>query len=236
MRAAIRATIPAMSARSFVLTAEILLRAYRLGLFPMAETRYSRRLHFLDPEWRGVLPLQGFHLPRRLARSLRRPGLAVTADRDFGGIIAACAAPRPNRPETWINAEIERLFVDLHDLGHAHSIEVWQDGRLEGGLYGLALGGAFFGESMVSLARDASKIALVHLVARLRLGGFSLLDTQFLTEHLARFGAHEVPRARYHDMLADALGRAARWPATAPAAAIAAEIAALRERTPEPTS
>lgn len=225
-----------MSARSFVLTAEILLRAYRLGLFPMAETRGSRRLHFLDPEWRGVLPLDRFHLPRRLVRTLRRPGLAVTADRDFAGVIAACAAPRPSRPETWINAEIERLFVDLYDLGHAHSIEVWQDGRLQGGLYGLALGGAFFGESMVSLGRDASKIALVHLVARLRLGGFSLLDTQFLTEHLARFGAGEVPRARYHDLLVDALGRAARWPADPAPELLAAEIETLREHTSETAS
>jgi leucyl/phenylalanyl-tRNA--protein transferase len=217
-----------MSARQLVLTPDLLLRTYRLGLFPMAETRNASVLHFLDPEARGVLPLDGFHLPRRLARTLRTTPLTVTADRDFGGVITACAASRPNRPETWINGEIERLFRALHEHGFAHSIETWRDGVLVGGLYGLAIGGAFFGESMVSFVRDASKLALVHLVARLRLGGFSLLDTQFITEHLARFGALEIPRARYHDLLADAVTRHALWPATPDPAMIAAEIDLIR--------
>lgn len=222
-----------MSVRDLDLTADMLLRAYRLGLFPMAEHRSSRTLHFLDPDHRGVLPLDGFHLPRRLYRTLRRTGLRIVSDHDFPGVIAACAAQRPLRPDTWINGEIERLFIDLHIMGHAHSVEVWDGRALVGGLYGLALGGAFFGESMVSFARDASKLALVHLVARLRLGGFLLLDTQFLTEHLARFGAREVSRAEYHALLAEAVERPARWIAAPDPAAVAAEIAALRAATEE---
>ncbi|HET9146798.1 MAG TPA: leucyl/phenylalanyl-tRNA--protein transferase [Acetobacteraceae bacterium] len=217
-----------MSTRSLVLTPDLLLGAYRLGLFPMAQTRASRTLHFLDPDSRGVLPLEGFHLPRRLARTLRSGAFTVTSDRDFRGVIAGCAEAREDRPETWINAEIEQLFCELHDMGYAHSIETWQGGALVGGLYGLALGGAYFGESMFSRARDASKLALVHLVMRLRRGGFSLLDTQFLTPHLARFGTVEVPRRRYQDLLADALDRKAPWIAELDAAAMAEEIAALR--------
>lgn len=217
-----------MSARPFVLTADLLLGAYRLGLFPMAETRASRTLHFLDPESRGVLPLDHFHLPRRLARTLRSGVFTITADRNFRGVIAACAESRMDRPETWINAEIERLFCELHDGGHAHSIEVWHDGALVGGLYGLTLGGAYFGESMFSRMRDTSKLALVHLVVRLRRSGFSLLDTQFLTEHLAKFGTIEVSRSRYHELLADALDRKADWRAELDSAAIAAELAAIR--------
>lgn len=225
-----------MSARNFVLTADLLLRAYRLGLFPMAETRHATTLHFLDPEARGVLPLDGFHLPRRLARTLRNTGLTVTADRDFGAVIAACAAARPGRPETWINGEIERLFRELHQYGYTHSIETWRDGVLVGGLYGLAIGGAFFGESMVSMARDASKLALVHLVIRLRRGGFALLDTQFITEHLAQFGAIEIPRAQYHDLLADAVARHAVWQAELDPAAIAEEVEMLRRLTADPAT
>lgn len=224
----VRAMIGVMSARPFVLTAGILLRAYRLGLFPMAETRASRTLHFLDPELRGVLPLDGFHLPRRLARSLRNTTLEIIADRDFAGTIAGCAAAAQNRPETWINDEIERLFIELHEQGQAHSIEVWDGADLVGGLYGVALGGAFFGESMFSRVRDASKLALVHLVIRLRLGGFTLLDTQFLTAHLARFGTCEVSRAVYHAQLAEALGRQAVWPGNPDSAMIAREIELLR--------
>ena len=220
-----------MSARKLVLTPDLLLRTYRLGLFPMAETRDATTLHFLDPEARGVLPLDAFHLPRRLARTLRNSGLVVTADRDFGGVITACAAARPSRPETWINGEIETLFRELHEFGYTHSIETWRDGVLVGGLYGLAIGGAFFGESMVSFARDASKLALVHLVVRLRLGGFSLLDTQFLTEHLAQFGALEIPRAEYHDLLADAVTRHAVWHRELDSAMIAGEILAIRRRS-----
>lgn len=213
--------------RDLALNPDMILRAYRLGLFPMAETRQSKTLHFLDPERRGILPLDGFHLPRRLYRTLRTTNLAVVVDRDFRSLIAICAATRTLRPETWINPEIERLFVALHDLGHAHSVEVWDGADLVGGLYGLAIGGAFFGESMVSLVRDASKLALAHLVARLRLSGFTLLDTQFLTDHLARLGAHEVSRVTYHDMLADAVARPARWLPDLARATILADIAAM---------
>ena len=223
-----------MSNRSFTLTADLLLRAYRLGLFPMAESRASRSLHWLDPEMRGVLPLDEFHLPRSLAKTLRSQKFTVTANQDFAATIAACAAARAIRPDTWINAEIETLFIELHGLGFAHSIEVWAGGSLAGGslvggLYGASLGGAFFGESMFSLANDASKVALVHLVARLRLGGFTLLDTQFLTTHLSRFGAREMPRAGYHQLLAAAVEVPARFPASPDSAALASEIELMRQ-------
>ncbi len=217
-----------MSARPFTLTADLLLRAYRLGLFPMAESRASRSLHWLDPELRGILPLDRFHLARRLAKTVRAGRFAVTANRAFPATIAACAAARANRPDTWINQEIERLFVELHGLGFAHSVESWEGGRLVGGLYGAALGGAFFGESMFSVASDASKVALVHLVARLRLGGFRLLDTQFITAHLARFGTVEIARADYHVLLAEAVEAPARFIPDPDAATLAQEIAALR--------
>ena len=153
----------------------------------------------------------------------------VTADADFAAAIAGCAAPAPGREDTWINPEIEFLFMSLHRQGHAHSVEVWEGQDLVGGLYGVVLGGAFFGESMFSRARDASKLALVHLVARLRLGGFSLLDSQFLTEHLAQFGAHEIPRAEYKRRLAQAVTEEASWLAAPDPAALEAEIRALRE-------
>jgi leucyl/phenylalanyl-tRNA--protein transferase len=218
----------AMSARPFILTADLLLRAYRLGLFPMAESRASRALHWLDPEARGVLPLDGFHLPRSLLKTLRSGRFEVTADADFPRTIAACAASRENRPETWINAEIERLFTELHGLGFAHSVETWEDGELVGGLYGACLGGAFFGESMFSIATDASKAALVHLVARMRLSGFVLLDTQFITAHLAKFGAIEIPRAAYHVKLAEAVDVQARFIASPEPATLWAEIESLR--------
>jgi len=217
-----------MSARSAIIDPETLLRAYRLGFFPMAETRTSTKLHFLDPEQRGVLPLDQFHLTRRLARTVRATSLRVTSDVDFPALIGLCAAARPMRPETWINQEIERLFCALAAMGHAHSIEVWEGERLVGGLYGLAIGGAFFGESMVSLVRDASKLALVHLVIRLRLGGFSLLDTQFLTSHLAGFGAMEVPRSDYKAQLARAVEQSACWLADLERAMMANALAALR--------
>lgn len=222
-----------MSARNLHLTPDMILRAYRLGMFPMAETRHSRHLHFLDPEHRGILPLDGFHLPRRLFRTLRTTPLEIVSNRDFPSLIAACAAERAVRPETWINPEIERLFVELHYRGHAHSIEVWDGARLVGGLYGLAIGGAFFGESMVSFVRDASKLALAHLVARLRLSGFTLLDTQFLTTHLARFGAHEVSRAHYHALLAEAVAIPARWNAALDPATIMHDIEAMRSKSSE---
>ena len=221
-----------MSARPFVLTPDLLLRAYRLGLFPMAESRESRSLHWLDPDARGVLPLHGFHIPRSLMKTLHGSRFTITADADFPATIAACAAARSNRPETWINHEIETLFVELYRLGFAHSVETWEDGRLVGGLYGAALGGVFFGESMFSTVTDASKVALAHLVARLRLGGYTLLDTQFITTHLARFGAIEVPRNAYHAMLAEAVEVQARFPLCPDPAALLREFAAMRKEVP----
>lgn len=220
-----------MSARPFQLTPDLLLRAYRLGLFPMAESRGAKTLHWLDPEARGVLPLDKFHVPRSLMKLLRAGHFTVTADADFAGTIANCAAAREVRPETWINPEIERLFVELHRLGFAHSVETWENGQMVGGLYGAALGGAFFGESMFSTATDASKVALVHLVARLRLSGFVLLDTQFITSHLARFGAIEVPRNLYHEKLAEAVEASARFIASPDADTLTREIEAMRRET-----
>lgn len=187
------------------LTADLLLRAYALGIFPMGQSRSDPTLYWVDPEERGILPLDGLHVPRRLAKTVRQAPYRVTVDRDFGGILALCAESAPDRPETWINPRIDALYRDLFAMGAAHSVECWEGGRLVGGLYGVSLGGAFFGESMVSRARDASKIALVHLVARLRHGGYRLLDTQFQTRHLAQFGVIEIPRLRYRDLLAEAV-------------------------------
>lgn len=218
-----------MSRRRVEITPEMMLRAYRLGLFPMAESRDSDTLYWLDPERRGIMPLDGFHIPRRLARTLRQRRFAVSADTDFAGVLALCAAPRRGSFDSWINAEITALFTALHAQGHAHSVECRLDGELVGGLYGVAIGGAFFGESMFSRATDASKVALAHLVARLRLGGYALLDAQFTTDHLAQFGTVEIPRARYKAMLAAALEAPARFPVEAPEDAVLAEIARLRE-------
>jgi leucyl/phenylalanyl-tRNA--protein transferase len=204
-----------------------MLRAYRHGLFPMAETRNGDRLYWLDPEKRGVLPLEGFHLPRRLARTVLSSAFEVTVDQDFAGTIAGCAERAPGRDDTWINVQIESLFSELHHLGHAHSVESRQDGHLVGGLYGVAIGGVFFGESMFSAARDASKVALVHLVARLRLGGFRLLDTQFVTTHLAQFGAVELAREEYKIQLTQALTAPAHFLATLEPAELDAEIRRL---------
>ena len=194
------------------LTPEILLRAYAEGLFPMAERRGDPTLYWVSPERRGIIPLDGFHVPRRLARTVRNGLFTVTADRAFREVMKACAAPTPERPESWINDEILRLYTALHLGGHAHSVECWRDGKLAGGLYGVRLGSAFFGESMFSRQRDASKVALVHLVDGLKRGGFMLLDTQFITAHLARFGAVEITRERYLLKLQDALNREAIWP------------------------
>jgi leucyl/phenylalanyl-tRNA---protein transferase len=230
-RSARHASLLSMSARPFVLTTDLVLRAYRLGLFPMAESRSARFVHWLDPERRGILPLDGFHLPKSLYKTARSGRFRVTANRDFAGTIAACAESRAERPETWINGEIERLFTELHRIGHAHSVEAWRDGRLVGGLYGVSLGTAFFGESMFSRETDASKVALVHLVAHLRLTGFALLDTQFITAHLARFGAIEVPRGAYHNRLGAALDHEAQFMPAPNDTAIAHEIAVLREET-----
>lgn len=183
------------------LTPEILLRAYRMGIFPMAESREDQRLHWFDPVARGILPLDGLHLSRTLRRRLRQEPFRVTLDRDFTGVIAGCAA----RETTWINAEITELFTTLHQQGHAHSIEIWEGEALVGGVYGLALGGLFAGESMFSDRRDASKTALAYLVTHLADCGFTLFDTQYLTDHLASLGGIEIPRATYRARLAQAL-------------------------------
>jgi leucyl/phenylalanyl-tRNA--protein transferase len=182
-----------------------LLACYARGVFPMADAREDSRVFLIDPERRGVIPLDRFHAPKRLARTVRGARFEVTVDTAFARVVDSCAEAAPGRLETWINAPIERLYNRLHELGYAHSVECWMDGELVGGLYGVALQGAFFGESMFSRRTDASKVALVHLVARLIAGGFVLLDTQFLTAHLAQFGAEEVPRREYHRRLARAL-------------------------------
>jgi leucyl/phenylalanyl-tRNA--protein transferase len=220
-----------MSRRALPITPELVLRAYRAGLFPMAESRRSGRLYWLDPKMRGILPLDGFHLPRRLRRTVLSGRFEVTADTDFPAILAGCAAPAPGREDSWINTEIEELFNALHRMGNAHSIEVRQEGELVGGLYGIRLGAAFFGESMFSRVSDASKVALVHLVARLRRGGFTLLDTQFLNEHLARFGAMEIPQADYRSRLALAVDRSATWLTKLSSEELSEEVDALRAST-----
>ena len=184
---------------------EDLVDCYRRGVFPMADARHDRRVFLVDPARRGVLPLGGFHVSRRLARTVRSDRFEVRTDTAFAEVVAACAAPRSGRMETWINEPIQAMCDALFARGLAHSIETWLDGRMVGGLYGVALGGAFFGESMFSTERDASKVALVHLIARLKAGGFTLLDAQFLTEHLATFGAEEISRGDYLERLAGAL-------------------------------
>ena len=186
---------------------ETVLRAYASGIFPMADSATAKDVFWVEPRRRGVLPLAEFHLPRSLAKLLRSERFVLTVDTAFGAVLAGCAEAVPGRAETWINPLIGNAYRDLHRLGHAHSVEAWTpDGALAGGLYGVRLGGAFFGESMFTRARDASKCALAALVARLRVGGFTLLDTQFLTEHLARFGAREVTARTYRAQLASALG------------------------------
>lgn len=190
---------------SVEITPEVLLKAYACGIFPMAESADDPALYWIEPEHRGVIPLEGFHVPERLARTVRSDHFVVVADRDFDAVIDGCAAPARGRNRTWINTRIRLLYRRLFDIGHCHTIEVFESGRLVGGLYGVNLGAAFFGESMFHRARDASKVALVHLVARLRAGGYRLLDTQFVTDHLRQFGAFEVPRRSYHKLLAHAL-------------------------------
>ena len=182
-----------------------LIDCYARGVFPMGDSREDERIFLVDPERRGVIPLNGFRIPRRLARTVRNDEFQVRVDSAFGAVLEACAAPRPGRSETWINAPIQHLYADLFSQGLAHSVECWREGVLVGGLYGVSLGGAFFGESMYSEARDASKVALAHLVARLKIGGYRLLDAQFTTDHLTQFGAEEVLRADYLRRLADAL-------------------------------
>jgi len=204
-----------MSGRSqdLVLTPEILLRAYAAGIFPMSETRDDDELFWVDPEYRGIIPLDDLHVPRKLKKLIRTRPFEVHLNRDFESVMHACAESGEGRRETWINKEIIRLYTGLHRMGHAHSVECWLDGELVGGLYGVSLKGAFFGESMFSRVRDASKVALVYLVALLNDGGYTLLDAQFVTDHLRQFGAFEIPRKRYHDFLDKALGHDAKFPA-----------------------
>ena len=185
---------------------DLLLRAYSVGVFPMASTRDAADVFWVEPKKRGVLPLDRFHLSRSLAKTIRSDRFTVTADRAFARVMALCAEATERRPDTWINPDIETAYAELHRRGYAHSIECWQDGALVGGLYGVRLGAAFFGESMFSRVRDASKVALAHLVARLREGGFRLLDCQFQTDHLASLGAIEVARDAYVALLDNALG------------------------------
>ena len=187
------------------ITPETLLMAYASGVFPMAEARDDPEIYWVDPRHRGVIPLDGFRLSRSLAKVIRRGGFEVTLDRDFAGVVEACAA----RETTWINAPIRRLYTELHADGYAHSLEIWSDRGLVGGVYGVTLGSAFFGESMFSHRRDMSKIALAYLVTLLRRCGYTLFDTQFLTDHLASLGAVEIPRRQYRILLAEALSRSA---------------------------
>ncbi|HWQ85855.1 leucyl/phenylalanyl-tRNA--protein transferase [Brevundimonas sp.] len=183
-----------------------LLQCYATGVFPMGEGRDDPRIFLVEPEQRGVIPLDGFRIPTRLKRTVRCEPFEIRVDTAFSAVLDACAAPGPGREDSWINGPIRRLYMELNARGRAHSIECWHDERLAGGLYGVTLGGAFFGESMFSRERDASKVALVHLVARLKRGGWRLLDTQFLTQHLSQFGAVETPQAAYLKLLKVALG------------------------------
>jgi len=215
------------------LTPEILLRAYAIGLFPMAEGRDHADLHWIDPESRGILPLERFHVPRKIRRRVRRGDYEVRCDTAFEAVIRACAESTATRRDTWINPTIERLYIDLYGAGFAHSVECWRDGELAGGLYGVSLGAAFFGESMFTRRTDASKVALVHLVLRLRKGGFRLLDTQFVTAHLRRFGALDIPRDEYRGRLAKAITTQARFPVSLDAEEVDALLDDGREQTAE---
>lgn len=198
------------------ITPQVLLKAYAVGIFPMAESADDPALYWVEPERRGIIPLDGFHVPARLARTVRTTPFTVHVDRDFDGVIDGCAAPQAGRARTWINERIRLLYRRLYEHGHCHTVEIYDGGALVGGLYGVSLGAVFFGESMFHRARDASKIALVHLVARLRAGGYRLLDTQFVTDHLKTFGARDVSRRQYHKLLDAALAGDGRFDALPP--------------------
>ena len=197
------------------ITPQVLLKAYACGIFPMAESADDPGLYWVEPEFRGVVPLDGLIISHRLARTIRSDRFEIVVDRDFEAVIDGCAQSAPGRRTTWINASIRKLYGELFRLGHCHTVEAYRDGRLVGGLYGVDLGGAFFGESMFHRESDASKVALAHLVARLRHGGYQLLYTQFVTDHLTSLGAVELPRSLYHQLLDDALaedGDFLAWP------------------------
>jgi len=210
------------------ITPEVLLKAYACGIFPMAESADNPALYWIEPEARGVIPLDGFHVPSRLARTVRAERFTVVCDRDFEAVIDACAEPRRGRSRTWINARIRRLYGALFARGHCHTVEAYDGDALVGGLYGVSLGAAFFGESMFHRARDASKVALVHLVARLKAGGFRLLDTQFVTDHLKTIGAAEVSRRQYHKLLEAAVAADADFTALPAAQPLAGADALAR--------
>jgi leucyl/phenylalanyl-tRNA--protein transferase len=210
------------------LTADLLLAAYAAGVFPMAESADDPELFWVDPRRRGILPLDRFHVPHRLRRVVRRGGFEIRCDTAFAEVMSGCAEATEKRPNTWINDEIVQLYAALFARGAAHCVEAWHGGELVGGLYGVSLGAAFFGESMFSRVTDASKIALVHLAARLRLGGYRLLDTQFLTPHLAQFGGVEISRARYHRLLGEALAYRTVFPAELPETLSRDPLAALQ--------
>src|ERR1700728_5096604 len=197
------------------ITPEVLLKAYACGIFPMAESAEDPALYWIEPEKRGIIPLDRFHIPGRLARTVRSDRFKVTVDRDFDAVLDGCAQPMPGRTRTWINGRIRNLYRKLYEHGDCHTVEVYEHGELVGGLYGVSLGRAFFGGGMFHRARDASKVALVHLVARLRAGHYRLLDTQFVTEHLRTFGAVEVSRPAYHKLLDAALAGEADFGALA---------------------
>ena len=209
------------------ITPQVLLKAYSCGIFPMAESADDPALYWIEPQFRGVLPLDTLHLPKRLRRTIRQDTFEVRIDSTFEGVIAGCAASRPGRRSTWINKRIRQLYGELFRLGSCHTVETWRDGKLVGGLYGVQLKGAFFGESMFSREADASKVALVHLAGRLIAGGFTLLDTQFVTEHLRQFGTLEVPRDDFHGLLEAAMkadGDYLRLPVGTPGADVLAII------------
>ena len=192
-------------ADAHLVTADLLLRAYEAGIFPMAESADDPGLYWIEPKERGIIPLERFHVPKSLAKTIRAGRFDIAINRDFDAVIAGCAAETPDRRQTWINQRIRTLYGELYDRNFVHTVEVYQQGQLVGGLYGVSLGGAFFGESMFHRARDASKVALAYLVARLKFGGYALLDTQFVTPHLAQFGTLAVRRVRYRQMLQRAL-------------------------------
>ncbi len=188
-----------------ILTPELLLEAYRQGLFPMSYSAHSPYIHWICPEDRGQLSIDETHIPQRLLKTIRTAPYEIKIDTDFAGVIEVCAQATPDRPETWINDSIKDVFIKLHAQGYAHSVECWRDGELVGGVYGLSIGGAFFGESMFTRARDASKVALIHLAARLWKGGYTLLDTQFVNDHLVQFGVYEIPFKDYKKRLGNAI-------------------------------
>jgi len=220
----------------YQLTPELLLRAYTAGIFPMAESRDDPTVFWVDPQVRGILPLDTFHVPRSLKKTVRTEPYEIHCDRDFESVIRACAETAKGRQDTWINEEIIRAYVELHRMGYAHSVECWQDGRLAGGLYGVAIAGAFCGESMFSRSTNASKVALVHLVARLKRGGFVLLDAQFVTDHLKQFGAREIPAREYLLLLDAALRVDAVFYSDLGTAELESELAVLFRQSSTQTS